>query len=287
MRRVTPADAQACGDICYRVRGHRRAHNFPPDFPSAEVAVGLLTALLSRPDVIPSSPSLAAASSAAISCGSPRGSPASARSPSTLTGRTARVGRALMLDVMARARTGRVCGHSAGAVGVPQPIAVALHQARLRCPRAARRFQGTAIGATLAGFPVRPATPADLDGCDALCRAVHGHDRSAEVREAIAGARDARRAHGRITGYATVDRFLGHAVARDQRRPQGADWRGAGVSRSRLPAADAQRRRVPVVPRPWPARRAADDADEHRALQRAARRVHAIDPLLSGQTRPT
>jgi predicted N-acetyltransferase YhbS len=50
LRPGTAADAAACGTICYeafKVIGE--AHNFPPDFPSREVATGVLSMLLTHP----------------------------------------------------------------------------------------------------------------------------------------------------------------------------------------------------------------------------------------------
>src|SRR5712691_3949471 len=44
------ADAKACGRICFEAFGTIAAqHNFPPDFPSADVATDLMTMLLSHP----------------------------------------------------------------------------------------------------------------------------------------------------------------------------------------------------------------------------------------------
>ena len=52
LRPGTPADAPACGEICYRAfAAIAQQHNFPPDLPSPEVGVGLASALLSRDDV--------------------------------------------------------------------------------------------------------------------------------------------------------------------------------------------------------------------------------------------
>ena len=38
-------------------------------------------------------------------------------------------------------------------------------------------LQGPPLAVQIPGYAVRQATQADLDGCDALCRRVHGHDR--------------------------------------------------------------------------------------------------------------
>jgi hypothetical protein len=47
-------------------------------------------------------------------------------------------------------------------------------------------FQGPTLGVAVEGYPVRPATEADLDACTALCRWIHGADRSGELADAIA-----------------------------------------------------------------------------------------------------
>src|SRR5438477_2136209 len=50
LRPGIPADAEICGKICYSAfKETSEAHNFTPDFPSADVAIGLLTWMLSHP----------------------------------------------------------------------------------------------------------------------------------------------------------------------------------------------------------------------------------------------
>ncbi len=49
MRRSREADASTTGDVCYRAfKAIAEAHNFAPDFPSPEVAAGLLSGLISH-----------------------------------------------------------------------------------------------------------------------------------------------------------------------------------------------------------------------------------------------
>src|SRR3712207_4325167 len=50
IRPARPEDATACGQICYEAFGTIAGqHNFPGDFPSPEVAAGLLAGLLAHP----------------------------------------------------------------------------------------------------------------------------------------------------------------------------------------------------------------------------------------------
>ena len=50
LRPGRPTDISACGGICYEAfEAIARRHNFAPDFPSVDVATGLITMLLSHP----------------------------------------------------------------------------------------------------------------------------------------------------------------------------------------------------------------------------------------------
>jgi hypothetical protein len=67
-------------------------------------------------------------------------------------------------------------------------------------------------------YTVRPAGLDDLGACRGLCWHVHGIDRDAELRDAV--AMDQARVvefDGRITAYASATSFFGHAVAASNR----------------------------------------------------------------------
>ena len=50
LRPGVPDDAEVCGQICYDAFGSiSAAHGFPSDFPSADVAIGLVGMLLGHP----------------------------------------------------------------------------------------------------------------------------------------------------------------------------------------------------------------------------------------------
>jgi hypothetical protein len=79
-------------------------------------------------------------------------------------------------------------------------------------------MQGPALGITLAGYQVRRAREGDLDDCNRVCRAVHGHDRGGELLDAIGqGTASVVEHDGRITGYATDLAFFAHAVGERNR----------------------------------------------------------------------
>lgn len=215
IRQATPADAPACGPICFSAfSAINAAHGFPCDFPSAEHCTGLLTNLFSAPGVY----SVVAECDgrlAGSNCIDVR-SPIAGIGPITVDPAVQNrgVGRLLMQAVMDHA-------HSRGAAGI-RLVQAAFHGRSLslytnlgfdvREPLAC--LQGRTAQREIPGCTVRPALPADLDACDALCRGVHGFARSAEVAAAIAhgSARVAERS-GRLTGYSTALAFFGHSVA--------------------------------------------------------------------------
>ena len=75
-------------------------------------------------------------------------------------------------------------------------------------------LQGRTAQRAVDGCAVRVATQDDLERCNALARALHGFDRSAEVADAVGrGAASVVVRDGRITAYATGLAFFCHAVA--------------------------------------------------------------------------
>jgi hypothetical protein len=124
-----------------------------------------------------------------------------------------RVGRSLMEDVLEHARN----KHFAGVRLVQAAYnnrSLALYTKlgfEVREPLAT--LQGAPLRIDIPGYNVRAAAVEDADACDHLCRMIHGHDRGQELRHAIA-QRTARVVEhgGRITGYATLIGFTGHAA---------------------------------------------------------------------------
>lgn len=219
LRPGTPADADACARICYDAfTGIARQHNFPPDFPSIEVAVGLMQYLLSQPQfygVVAEVDGRIVGSNFLDERSSIAGLGPITVDPS---GQNRRVGRQLMDAALERARQRKVPG--------VRLVQAAYHTRSLalyaglgfHVRESLACLQGPAIGASFPGCHVRPAVDADLAACDRVCRQVHGHDRSGEVREAIGhGTATVVEHDGRITGYATDMAFFAHAVGETDR----------------------------------------------------------------------
>jgi predicted N-acetyltransferase YhbS len=216
LREGEPGDAAACGRICYEAfRTIAEEHRFPPDFPSAEVAAGLLRGLLEHPGFY----GVVAERDGRI-VGSnflDERSPIAGLGPITVDpgAQNTRAGRALMLAALDRARERRFPG--------VRLLQAAYHNRSLslyaklgfeiREPIAT--MQGQPVGRQVSGYAVRPARETDLDACNDVCRSVHGHDRGGELVDAI-GAGSARVVEhdGRITGYTTGLAYFAHSVGR-------------------------------------------------------------------------
>jgi predicted N-acetyltransferase YhbS len=214
LRAGTLQDAEACGHVCHRAfTTIATAHGYPSDFPVPEIAIGLMTMLLSHPGFY----SVVAERDGAI-VGSnflDERSSIAGVGPITVdpTVQDAGIGRLLMRDVLDHAAGRRFAGvrllQSAYHTRSLSLYARLGFQVRdvVAC------MQGPPIGAAIPGYHVRPATEADLAACDAVCFHVHGHDRGGELRDAITqGSAVVVEHDGRITGYATSTAFFGHAV---------------------------------------------------------------------------
>lgn len=215
IRPATPDDAPACGEICYRAF-HKIStdHAFPPDFPSPDAAIGVLKGMFSYSGFY----CVVAESGGKIigsNCLDER-SIIAGIGPITVDPHIQNkgVGRSLMEAVLLRAREPKFAG--------VRLVQAAFHNRSLslytklgfdaREPLSV--LQGVPTAGSMDGFPVRAATPADLEACNRVCRQVHGHDRSRELADSIENnnailvERD-----GRITGYSTALAFFGHTVA--------------------------------------------------------------------------
>ena len=214
LRRGTPADAEVCGRICYDAfYGISTAHNFPPDFPSPEVSIGLFSMMLAQPGFY-----VVVAERDGVIVGSNGVDERSAIAgigPITVNpgAQNSGVGRQLMLHVLERAA-------ARGCPGV-RLVQTAFHNRSLALytklgfdPREPLScMQGPPLRLGIPGYAVRAATAADLAACSQLCLRVHGHTREGEVRDAIQqGTATVVENDGRVTGYTTALAFFGHTV---------------------------------------------------------------------------
>ena len=215
IRRAKAEDAPVCGKICYDAfRTINAQHGFPPDLPSEEPAVGILTTMFGHAGfycVVAEENGRIAGSN----CMDER-SPIAGIGPITIdpAAQNKGVGRRLMQAVMDRARERNFPG--------VRLVQAAFHTRSLslytklgfdaREPLSV--MQGPAIRKTMEGFVVRPANASDLEACNRISVKVHGHDRGGDLSDAIAqGSAAVVERHGRITAYCSSLAFFGHAIA--------------------------------------------------------------------------
>ena len=214
IRRASAADAEVCGRICFEaftVLANR--HNFPPDLPSPEVSIGVLSAMFSHPGfycVVAEQDEKIVGSN----CLDER-TPIAGVGPVTVDAsvQNRAAGRALMQAVLTRAAERKFAG--------VRLVQAAYHNRSLslyaklgfvvREPLSC--MQGPAMKKILPGYSVRPAVAEDLASCNDLCLRVHGHDRAGELQDAIQhGSATVAERGGRVTAYASSMAFSGHAV---------------------------------------------------------------------------
>lgn len=214
LRPGRPEDANACGVICYEAfKAIANQHNFPPDFPSREVAVDLLSMLLAHPGfyaVVAETEGRIVGSNVLDERSTIAGIGPITVDPGV---QNSGIGRRLMEALLDRAAQRRFPG--------VRLVQAAYHNRSLslyaklgftiREPLAL--MQGAPLRASIQGYAIRQATEQDLAACNRVCTHIHGHDRSGELLDAITQATAMVVEHdGRITGYATAVGFFAHAV---------------------------------------------------------------------------
>src|SRR6201987_5731152 len=214
IREGTPADAEVCGRICYDAfKTISEAHGFAPDFPAPEVPIGLLTWMLAHPKfygVVAEIDGRIVGSNFLDERNSIAGVGPITVDP---TAQNRSIGRRLMNAVHERAAEKNFAGvrliqagFHARSLSLYAKLGYDVRE-HLAC------MQGDALGISIEGHPVRPAVETDLEAWNRVCRQVHGHDRGGELRDATAkGSATVVEHAGRITGYATIIGFFGHAV---------------------------------------------------------------------------
>ena len=222
LRPGRPEDAQDCGTICYEAfKCISEAHNFPRDFPSAEVAQGLLSWLLAHPGFY----SVVAEIDGRI-VGSnflDERNTIAGVGPITVdsAAQNKSVGRRLMEAAHARAAERKFAGVRLVQGGYHMRSLSLYTKLGYDVREPLVCMQGNDLRVEIPDLLVRAATEADLPACNALCQRIHGHDRGGELRDTIQqGAAKVVERHGRITGYATLIGFFGHAVGETNRELQ-------------------------------------------------------------------
>lgn len=215
LRRGVPADATECGRICFDAfKTVAARHGFPPEFPSPDVAAGLMTFLFSHPGFYSSVAELdgriVGSNFLDERCGIAGVGPVSVDPQAQAKG----VGRRLMEDVLGRARERKQAGVRLVQSAYNNQTLCLYSKLGFHTREPLSVMQGPPPQVALPGHAVRRATPADIEACNQMCRGVHGHDRARELDEAISGGiATVVERQGRVTGYATGIGFVSHAVS--------------------------------------------------------------------------
>ena len=214
IRKGTPEDAEICGRICYDAfKTISEAHGFPSDFTGPDAPIGMLRWMLDHPKFY----GVVAEIDGRI-VGSnflDERNPIAGVGPITVDSavQNRAIGRRLMDAVHERAASKNFAGLRLLQAGF-HTRSLSLYaklgydvREHLAC------MQGNALNLSIDGYVARPASEVDVEMCSHLCRRVHGHDRAGELRDAIGkGSATVVEHDGRITGYASVVGFFGHAV---------------------------------------------------------------------------
>jgi GNAT superfamily N-acetyltransferase len=194
-------------------------HRFPPDYPSVDVAKSLASSCLSNPrfysvvaedtsgedkDRVVGSNFLDERSNIVAGVG-----------PLTIDPKYQNkgTGRQLMINVLERAKN-----KNFSAIRLLQASyhsrSLALYSTlgfEVREPIST--MQGRPIRQLIPGRSVRAATESDIESCNAICKAVHGHDRNGELQDSIKQGSANVVLHGdKITGYTCGLTFFNHSV---------------------------------------------------------------------------
>jgi predicted N-acetyltransferase YhbS len=195
-------------------------HGFPPDFPSVDVARGLASSLLSNPRFY----SVVAEDTTTIEdkhmvVGSnfldERSNLVAGVGPLTIDPKYQNkgTGRQLMINVLERAKN-----KNFPAIRLLQASyhnrSLALYASLgFEAREPISTMQGKPIQETIPGRSVRTATESDIESCNAICKAVHGHDRNGELRDSIKQGSAKVVLHGyKITGYTCGLTYFNHSV---------------------------------------------------------------------------
>ncbi|MET4805061.1 GNAT superfamily N-acetyltransferase [Limibacillus sp. MBR-115] len=214
LRPGQPNDAAACGKICYHAfKAIAERHDFPPDFPSIDVAQGLLAYTLSSPairSVVAEMAGEVVGSNFLWISGTVAGVGPITIDPAC---QNVTVGRQLMDWALDTAR-------DAGVNSV-RLVQAAYHNRSLalytKMGFVAREplstMQGSVPRVAIPGYKARAASEADVAACTRLHQSLNGYSREGDLRNAIAqGTAMVVEHDGRISGYATQIAFFGHAV---------------------------------------------------------------------------
>ena len=123
------------------------------------------------------------------------------------------VGRQLMINTMQRAEDKKFAGMRLLQAAYHNRSLALYASLGFETREPISTMQGKPIQATIPGRTVHPATIADIDYCNDICKKVHGHDRNGEIIDSIKQGNAKVVIHsGKISGYTCGLDFFNHSV---------------------------------------------------------------------------
>ena len=213
-RSAGPEDAERLGTIAYDAFYNiSTAHNFPPDFPSPEVGIGLAQMMIARPDIY----SVVAENGRVVGSNFLwEGDEVDGVGPITIdpAEQNSSVGRRLMEDVIRRSdENGKRSIRMVQAAFHNRSLAL-YTKLGFNTVEPLSTISGAPVNIEVAGAKVRQMSSEDIGSADAVCQNVHGISRKNEISDSLlTGLAKVVERDGRITGYFTQLGFFGHAAA--------------------------------------------------------------------------
>jgi GNAT superfamily N-acetyltransferase len=231
VRPAVASDASACGRIIYEAfKGIAEAHGFPPDFPSAQVAIHLAGALIANPLVF----AVAAEFDGQV-VGSSflwEGDPIRGVGPITVDPAVqgSGAGRQLMQAMLDRGRNAAGIrlvqdAFNTCSISLYASLGFAAKEPLMLMSGRPRTRPGPQ-------FEVRPMAASNVAACRELCHRVHGFPRDGDVARGLEMFKPfVVRRDGRLTGYLTAATFwiANHGVAETEQDLQALIGGAAGA----------------------------------------------------------
>ena len=209
-------DAEEAGRIIFEAFSTiAKKHGFPPDFPSVNSGVNSAASFLSNPGFYSV---VAEDTSNGKLVGSnflDERSNIAGLGPITVdpTYQNKGVGRQLMNNVMERAKNKNFPGTRLLQASYHNRSLALYASMGFEIREPISTMQGKPIQEVIPGRTVRPAAESDVESCNAICKAVHGHDRNGELIYSIKQGSAKVVLHAdRITGYTSGMAFFNHSV---------------------------------------------------------------------------
>jgi GNAT superfamily N-acetyltransferase len=209
-------DAEEAGRIIFEAFSTiANKHGFPPDFPSVDSGVNSAAYFLCNPGFYCVVAEDTSNSKLVGSNFLDERSNIAGLGPITVDPnyQNKGVGRQLMNNVMERAKNKNFPGTRLLQASYHNRSLALYASLGFEIREPISTMQGKPIQEVIPGRTVRPATESDVEPCNAICKAVHGHNRNGELVDSIKqGSAKVVLQADRITGYTSGMAFFNHSV---------------------------------------------------------------------------